>query len=95
MGETSIESEYRTDLGLVSDDTEPYMTDIHRIAETGASISEPMRTKQPVMSWDEILLKGAQLARIPLNPDDPVNVQTVIGPEAKKPLVLETPLFIL
>ncbi|MGD9205219.1 MAG: FMN-binding glutamate synthase family protein, partial [Desulfobacterales bacterium] len=53
-----------------------------------------MRTKEPVISWDDILIKGAQLARIPLNHDEPVNTQTIIGPKAAKPLVIETPIYI-
>ena len=93
-GETSIENEYLTDLSHISDETEPFMADIHKIAETGVSISEPMRTKEPVISWDDILLKGAQLSKIPLNHDAPVNVQTIIGPRAKQPLIIETPVYI-
>jgi len=94
VGETSIESEYASDLGRISDETETFMADIHKMAVTGSSISEPMRTTEPVISWDDILVKGAQLAKIPLNHDDPVNVQTIIGPEAKQPLVIETPVYI-
>jgi len=77
-----------------SDDLEIHMADIHRIAETGASIIEPMRTRKPTPSWDDILIKGAQLARIPLNHDVPVNTETVIGPAAKQPLVMGTPIYI-
>ena len=76
------------------DDLEIHMSDIHEIAETGKSIIEPMRTKKPTPSWDDILIKGAQLAKIPLNHDDPVNTQTVIGPKAKHPLVIETPVYV-
>ncbi|MDD1679397.1 MAG: FMN-binding glutamate synthase family protein [Methanomicrobiales archaeon] len=64
------------------------------MASTGASIIEPMRTRKPVIPWSDILIKGAQIAQIPQNADVPVNTRTVIGPEAKKPLVLETPLFV-
>jgi glutamate synthase domain-containing protein 2 len=76
------------------DDFESYMADIHAIAETGKSLIEPMRTKKPTFSWDDILIKGAQLAKIPLNLDHPVNTQTTIGPGARQPLVIETPVFI-
>jgi hypothetical protein len=55
------------------------MVDIHMISETGASIIEPMRTEKPTFSWDEILVKGAQLARIPLNHDEAVSyLKTVV-----------------
>ncbi len=76
------------------DDVETTMADIHRMAETGRSISEPMRTARPTISWDDILFQGAQLSRIPLNHDEPVNSRTIIGPGAKTPLIIETPLFI-
>jgi glutamate synthase domain-containing protein 2 len=77
-----------------TDALERHMEDIHRISVTGESIIEPMRTRRDVISWDEILIKGAQLARIPLNQDDPVNTRTVIGPSARKPLEIETPVFV-
>ena len=75
-------------------DAESYLLDIHEMAETGRSIVEPMRTRIPTVSWDEILIKGAQLARTPLNPDDPVSTRTVIGPRAEQPMVLESPIYI-
>ncbi|MCC6441982.1 MAG: rubredoxin [Armatimonadetes bacterium] len=77
-----------------SDEIESYMADIHRMAETGQSIIEPMRARRVVFSWDDILIKGAQLARFPLNPEEPVDLRTVIGPKADKPLVIETPVYI-
>jgi glutamate synthase domain-containing protein 2/rubredoxin/CDGSH-type Zn-finger protein len=77
-----------------SDDLEIHMANIHRISVTGESIVEPMRTTKPVISWDDILITGAQLAKIPLNADDPVNTRTVIGPTAKHPLVIETPIYV-
>ncbi len=78
----------------LSDTTEIAMADIHRMASTGESIIEPMRTKKPVISWDDILVKGAQIARIPKNSDVPVTTRTVIGPKAKYPLVIETPVYV-
>ncbi len=76
------------------DDRETHMADIHRMAETGKPLSEPMRTARKSVDWDEILIKGAQLATIPLNENVPVNTRTVIGPGAKRPLVIETPLYV-
>jgi glutamate synthase domain-containing protein 2 len=75
-------------------EAEPYFADIQEMARSKRSMHEPMRTKEPVISWDDILIKGAQLARIPLNHDEPVNTQTIIGPKAAKPLVIETPIYI-
>ncbi|RPI39842.1 MAG: glutamate synthase [Methanoregulaceae archaeon] len=77
-----------------ADDLEVYMADIHTMAATGESIMEPMRTKKPVISWDDILIKGAQIAKIPRNSTVPVNTRTVIGPRASRPLVIETPVFV-
>ena len=77
-----------------SDDLETYMADIHAMAETGTSIIEPMRTKKPVISWDDILIKGAQVAKLPLNDDEQVSTKTVIGPKSKHPLVIETPVYV-
>lgn len=73
---------------------EVYIDDIKKIAENGESIIEPMRTKKPTISWDDILIKGAQLAKIPLNENDFVNTKTLIGPKAKKPLEIEIPIYI-
>jgi glutamate synthase domain-containing protein 2/rubredoxin len=76
------------------DDFETYMADICTMAETGQSIIEPMRTRKVSFSWDDILIKGAQLAKIPLNHEQPVNTKTTIGPGAKHPLIIDTPLYI-
>ena len=77
-----------------SDDVEVYMADIHDISATGESVIEPMRTRRDVISWDQILVKGAQLFKTPLNNKDNVSTQTIIGPNAKQPLIIETPIFI-
>jgi glutamate synthase domain-containing protein 2 len=53
-----------------------------------------MRTRKPVVSWDDILVMGAQLARMPLNDDEAVTTRTVIGPAARNPLVIETPVYV-
>jgi len=77
-----------------SDELEAHMADIHRMAATGESVIEPMRSRKPTVSWDDILIKGAQLARLPLNRDENVDAKTVIGPGAKKPLVIGTPIIV-
>jgi len=85
---------YLAEWHRTSDGYEAHMADIHCIAETGKSIIEPMRTRCPSISWDEILIKGAQLAKLPLNEDVPVDTATVIGPQAKHPLVIESPIYV-
>jgi len=77
-----------------SDELEINMSDIHKIANSGESIIEAMRTKKSTFSWDDILIKGAQLSKLPLNHEDAVNTQTIIGPKAKKPLIIESPLIV-
>ena len=77
-----------------SDSLEEYMADIRTMAVTGKSIIEPMRTKKPVISWDDILIKGAQIAILPMNKETFVNTRTVIGPKARQPMVIETPVFV-
>lgn len=44
--------------------------------------------------WSSIQIMTAQLHRIPLLDDAPVDTRVVIGPNAKKPLELEIPLFV-
>ncbi len=78
----------------LSDDLEEQMPDIHTMAETGESILEPMRTKKPVIGWDDVLVSGAQLAKLPLDSNDAVSTTTIIGPKAKQPLIIETPIYI-
>ena len=77
-----------------ADEFETSMAVIHAMAETGQSVVEPMRTRKAVVSWDDILIKGAQLARFPLEKDAPVQLQTILGPAARQPLVLEIPVYI-
>lgn len=71
-----------------------YMEEIHQMAVTGKTIGGAMGTKMPMPSWDDILLLGAQLNPPPLNEGDPVNTMTVIGKHAKKPMVLENPVYV-
>lgn len=44
--------------------------------------------------WDDIQIMVAQMATKPLMEDREVETKLIIGPEAKKPLVLEIPLFV-
>ncbi|MDD7739714.1 MAG: glutamate synthase-related protein [Fusicatenibacter sp.] len=71
-----------------------YMEEIHQMAVTGKSVSAAMATTLPMPGWDDILILGAQLDPMPLDEHAPVNTTTVIGKHAKKPLVLENPVYI-
>ncbi|WP_302761831.1 glutamate synthase-related protein [Christensenella hongkongensis] len=70
------------------------LDEIHAMAETGKSITEPMNTQKQVPGFEEIVLLGAQLATAPLDENEPVSLETVIGKRAKKPMVLNSPVYI-
>ena len=91
---TSIDEDYLAEWRRPADDFETHMADIHRIAVGGHSVIEPMRTRVPTFSWDELLIKGAQLAKLPLNKSQPVSTRTVIGPGAAVPLVIESTVIV-
>ncbi len=71
-----------------------YMEEIHRMAVTGKPVDSSMGTKMAMPNWDDILLLGAQLNPPPLNDHDPVTTMTVIGKNAKRPMVLDSPVYI-
>lgn len=71
-----------------------YMEEIHEIAVTGKSIHAAMGTKMKMPDWDDILLLGAQLNPPPLNDQEFVLTTTVIGKNAKKPMVIDNPVYI-
>ena len=80
---------------------EPTVEFIHQLARDGLS---KMGHHGPMVSmgvprhvlphWDDIQIMTAQMARKPLFEDVAVNSELVIGPRAKKPLILKTPLFV-
>ena len=92
--EAIIEGKGLAEFRRPSDELEGHMADIQRMALTGESVIEPMRTRKPVVSWDDILIKGAQLARRPLDRDAHVETRTVIGPKARQPLTIGTPIIV-
>ena len=71
-----------------------YMEEIHQMAVTGKTIGGSMGTRMPMPNWDDILLLGAQLNPAPLADDAPVSTMTVIGKYAKKPMILENPVYV-
>ena len=84
---------YDSELKRVDPDAR-YMEQIHEMAVSGESIHAAMGTRMPLPKWEDILLLGAQLDPMPLLDDDPVNIRTIIGRHAKKPMVLESPVYI-
>lgn len=80
---------------------EPFVTQTHELAAHGLSrvgkhgATAAMGVPRDLLpSWDSIQLLTGQLARLPLLDDEPVSTQTVVGPAAAKPLVLDIPLFV-
>lgn len=71
-----------------------YMKEIHEMAVTGTSAIEAMGTQMAMPNWDDILVLGAQLNPMPLDEHAEVSLQTVIGKHAKKPMVLDMPIYI-
>ena len=80
---------------------EPTVAFIHRLAREGLAQMGPYgpmdamgvpRSQLP--DWNDIQIMTAQLATQPLLEDVPVGTDLVIGPEARRPLQLQIPLFV-
>ncbi len=89
QGELAYDPQY-----IRHDKSSRYMEEIHEMAVSGKSIDGAMGTRMPMPGWDDILLLGAQLNPAPLLDSDPVDTRTVIGKHARKPMVLESPVYI-
>lgn len=77
-----------------TDSSYRYMKEIHEMAVTGKSAIEAMGTLRKMPDWDDILVLGAQLNPPPLEEHAEISLKTVIGKHAKKPMVLELPVYI-
>lgn len=71
-----------------------YMKEIQAMAVTGKSAIEAMGTQMKMPDWDDVLVLGAQLNPMPLDEHADVSLKTIIGKRAKKPMVLEMPVYI-
>lgn len=71
-----------------------YMKEIHEMAVSGKSIIEAMGTQMKMPGWDDVLVLGAQLDPMPLEEHADVTLETVIGKHARKPMVLNMPVYI-
>lgn len=67
---------------------------IQQLAKSGESEDSSMRTLQSFPDFRTILFKGVQLEPMPHNEDVDVNLKTVIGRYAKKPLELSIPFYV-
>lgn len=105
--EEKIPSRFNRDeyLGLYADthaeDTEPYTLYIKELAQHGLknyghhgpTVAMGV-DRNTLPQWNSIQFLPAQLAQRPLLDEEPVQTKVVIGPKAKKPLVLDIPLFV-
>ena len=71
-----------------------YMEEIHQMAVTGKTIGSSMGTQMNMPGWDDILILGAQLNPAPLNEEEHVVTTTIIGKNAKKPMILDNPVYV-
>lgn len=76
------------------DESNRYMEEIHQMAVSGRSVSSSMATRMKMPNWDDILILGAQLNPPPLDEEAPVTTMTIIGKHAKRPMILENPVYI-
>ena len=76
------------------DALETQMQMIHEMALQGHSRIEAMRTRLSVPDFHDILLMGGQLAHPPLPDKAEVSTTTTIGTSAKKPMVLQHPVYV-
>ena len=86
---------------IKGDPAEPYVKRIQGYAKDGLSktghhgLSTAMGVaRQDLPVWDDIQFVVAQLHKAPRLDDEPVGTDTVIGPNAQKPLHLKIPLFV-
>jgi glutamate synthase domain-containing protein 2 len=80
---------------------EPHVKFIRKLADEGLSKvghhgpSAAMGVPRGSLpKWDDLQFVVAQLHKLPLLDDEPVGTDIVIGPNARKPLRLEIPLFV-
>ena len=82
-------------------DEEPHRGYIQHLAEHGLSrvghhgrISAMGVPRDQLPKWEDIQLLTAQLHKVPLLDDAAVGTEVIIGPNARKPLRLDRPLFV-
>ena len=80
---------------------EPTVEFIHQLARDGlsklghhGSMTSMGVPRNELPHWDDLQIMAAQMATKPLLEDVSVGTELIIGPEAKKPLVLKIPLFV-
>lgn len=94
----SYQGQYQDPTGTAD---EPYVKFIRKLASDGLKKTgmhgpgAAMGVSRDLLpKWDDIQFVVAQLARLPKLDDEEVGTGLVIGPNAKKPLKLDIPLFV-
>ena len=83
------------------ENTEPYTLYIKDIAQNGLknyghhgpTVAMGV-DRNSLPKWEDIQFLPAQLAQKPLGDDAKVNTKVIIGPNARKPLILDIPIFV-
>lgn len=65
-----------------------------RAGSDGQVIQRPLGTPRHLSPWQDLLFNPAQMGRLPLTAAAKVDLGVVIGPKAKRPLRIETPVLI-
>ncbi|WP_460000543.1 FMN-binding glutamate synthase family protein [Paradesulfitobacterium aromaticivorans] len=63
-------------------------------AEEGKIIKRPLGSPKPYSGYDQLMFIPAQMARLPIEGEVPVDMKVTLGPKAAKPLALDIPLMI-
>lgn len=63
-------------------------------AESGKILKRPLGSPKTFNHYDNLLFIPAQLVRIPVEPNVPIDMSITLGPKAQKPLSLPMPLLI-
>lgn len=63
-------------------------------AETGQPLSRPLGSPLRLSPWEQLLLNPRQLFELPTPDETPIETSVTIGPRARKPLTLDTPILI-
>jgi methylamine---glutamate N-methyltransferase subunit C len=70
------------------------LTEINRIADKGQSTVGSMGSQKKMpFSLDDLHFVPAQVSKIPLNSNEAINTTVIIGPQAKKPLMISSPII--
>lgn len=94
MFELIEEVKEESEEGYNEGSNEEFVMDIDFMAENNETIINAMGTNINITSWKDILVLGSALNPMPLDYNEEVSLKTIIGKNAKKPLIINSPVFI-